>query len=177
MCRENKNNDFIQQFVSPTSPYSVILESITYVNSVCNVCTRIRCLCSDQSVNNVNGVSVYIRCICCLCMWYSPKSCYRVTWGDELLNKVVIFVFSAHKRYSRSFVKLHLNHWCYVDYFNDFLATFLSLDRGKTLAVYGEICVTNLIIIIQIIIIIQNKIVLRRRTKVLQVWNDMMASN
>uniref|UniRef100_A0A672SM62 Very-long-chain 3-oxoacyl-CoA reductase-B-like n=1 Tax=Sinocyclocheilus grahami TaxID=75366 RepID=A0A672SM62_SINGR len=33
-------------------PHAVM--SITYVNNVCNVCTRIRCLCSDQSVKNVS---------------------------------------------------------------------------------------------------------------------------
>ncbi len=52
--RENKNNDFIQQIVSSASPYSAILESITYVNNICNACTRIRCLRSDQSVNSVS---------------------------------------------------------------------------------------------------------------------------
>ncbi len=40
--------------------------------------------------------------------------------GDELLNKV-IFVFFAHKKCSRSFVKLRLNPWCHMDYFNDVL--------------------------------------------------------
>ncbi len=53
-----------------------------------------------------------------------------------MLNKVVIFVFFAHKKYSHSFVKLRLNH-CHIDYFNDVLATFLCLDHGSTLAVYG----------------------------------------
>ncbi len=59
--------------------------------------------------------------------------------GDELVNKVVIFVFFAHKKYSRSFVKLRLNPWCHMDYFNDLLATFLSLDGGSMLAVYGRV--------------------------------------
>ncbi len=57
--------------------------------------------------------------------------------GDELLNKVVIFVFFAYKKYSRSFVKLRLNPWCHMDYFTDLLATFLDLDLVRTLAVYG----------------------------------------
>ncbi len=35
MHNENKNNNFIQQFVSSTSPYSAILRSITYVNNIC----------------------------------------------------------------------------------------------------------------------------------------------
>ncbi len=78
---------------------------------------------------------------------YSPK------WrqGEELLNKVVIFiylfyifvlyifVFFTHKKYSRSFVKLWLNHWHHMDYFIDVLATFLDLDRVRTLAVYGRV--------------------------------------
>ncbi len=38
--KENKNKDFIQQFVSSASSYRAILESITYINNVCNVCTR-----------------------------------------------------------------------------------------------------------------------------------------
>ncbi len=59
--------------------------------------------------------------------------------GDELLDKVVIFVFFAHKKYSRSFVKLRLNHWCHMDNFNDVLATVLDLDRVRILAVYGRV--------------------------------------
>ncbi len=51
--KENKNNDFIQQIVSSASPYSGILESIIYINNVCNACMQIHCLCSDQSVKNV----------------------------------------------------------------------------------------------------------------------------
>ncbi len=44
MRKENKSNDFIQQFVSSSSPYSAILESITYVNNECNACMQIHCL-------------------------------------------------------------------------------------------------------------------------------------
>ncbi len=42
-----------------------------------------------------------------------------------------------HKKYSSSFMKLRLNHWCHMDYFNNVLTTFLCLDRGSSLAVYG----------------------------------------
>ncbi len=59
--------------------------------------------------------------------------------GDELLNKIFSFVFFAHKKYSCSFVKLRLNNWCHMDYFNDVLATFLSLDCVRILAVYGRV--------------------------------------
>ncbi len=58
--------------------------------------------------------------------------------GDELLNKIVMFVFFAHKKCSRSFVKLRLNHWCDMDYLNDVLAC-LSLDRVRMLTVYGRV--------------------------------------
>ncbi len=57
--------------------------------------------------------------------------------GDKLLNKCVIFVFFAHKKYSHSFKTLWLNHWCHVNYYNDVLAMFLDLERGSSLAVYA----------------------------------------
>ncbi len=36
--------------------------------------------------------------------------------GDELLNKVIIFVSFVHKKYSRSFVKLRRNRWWHMDF-------------------------------------------------------------
>ncbi len=70
--------------------------------------------------------------------WFS---CEHTTKNDTeektLLNKVVIFVFFAHKKYSRSFITLRLYHWCHMDYFNDVLTTFLGLQRVSFLAVYG----------------------------------------
>ncbi len=47
----------------------------------------------------------------------------------KLLNKV----FFVHKKYSRSFITLRLNHWCHMDYFNNVLTTFLGLDVSVTL--------------------------------------------
>ncbi len=57
--------------------------------------------------------------------------------GEELLNKVVILVFFVHKKHSRSFIKLRLNHSCHMDNFVDVLDTFLDLECGRTPAVYG----------------------------------------
>ncbi len=48
-----------------------------------------------------------------------------ILWSYK--NKVIIFVFFAYKKYSRSFIKLWLNHWCHMDYFTDVLTTFLGL--------------------------------------------------
>ncbi len=58
-----------------------------------------------------------------LTLAFSGSNCFTTSY----LLKQVIFVFFAHKNYSRSFVALQLNHWCH--YFNDVLATFLGLER------------------------------------------------
>ncbi len=49
-----------------------------------------------------------------------------VTRGEELLNKVINFVFFAHKKHSHSFSKLKLSPCCHTDYFTEVLATFLG---------------------------------------------------
>ncbi len=66
--------------------------------------------------------------------------------------------------------KLRFNHWCHMDYLNNFLTTVLGLERFSSIAVYpgsessrisSQIC----------------SFVFRRWTKVLQVWNNMRVSN
>ncbi len=57
-----------------------------------------------------------------------------------------------------------------MDYFNDLFATFQSLDRGRTLAVYGRVrelseCTKNILICAS------------KMNKSLQAWNDMRVSN
>ncbi len=37
-------------------------------------------------------------------------------------------------------IKLRLNPWYIMDYFNDLFSTFLDLDHVRTLAVYGRVC-------------------------------------
>ncbi len=56
------------------------------------------------------------------------------TEEKKLLNKFIIFAFFAHKKYSRSFIKLWLNHWSHMDYFNDVLTTFLGLEHCSCVA-------------------------------------------
>ncbi len=59
----------------------------------------------------------------------NPQDLHECKWmavdgdAEELLNKVIIFVFFAHKN-SHSFIKLQLNHWCHMDHFNYVLTTF-----------------------------------------------------
>ncbi len=83
---------------------------------------------------------------------------------QKLLNKVVIFVFFAHKKYPCSFITLWLNHWCHKEYFNN-----VFLDRGRSIAVYGR--VRKLSDFIKNILICVQKI-----NKGLRVWNDMRRS-
>ncbi len=67
--------------------------------------------------------------------WYFPE---RVSKTETKEKSLFLFVcFFAHKKYYRCFIKLRLNHWCHMDYFNDVLTTFLGLERVSC-AVYGE---------------------------------------
>ncbi len=128
--RKEKKKRLLQQLISSASPYSAILESIAYVNNICNVCMYADMLFTFRAKRKQR---ICVRC--CLHMWYSPKWRFRVThfWIKSL------FLFSLCTKYSRSFVKWQLNPWCHMDYFNDLLATFLSLDLVRILAVYGRV--------------------------------------
>ncbi len=66
-----------------------------------------------------NVVYVQVKAHTCVMMLSKMVPGWR--GGEKLLSKVAIFVFFAHKKYSRSFVKVRLNHWCHMDYFNDVL--------------------------------------------------------
>ncbi len=68
------------------------------------------------------------------CLYHLPE--VKVSMSDtekkKLLNKVIIFVFFAHKKYSRSFIKLTSNHWCHGLFW---CPTFIGLVRGSSFAV------------------------------------------
>ncbi len=73
------------------------------------------------------------------------------------------FVFYVHKKYSRSFINLRLNHWCHMDYFNDILTTLnvvaTCLCRVRKLSDF----IKNILICVS------------KMNKCL--WNDMRVSN
>ncbi len=71
--------------------------------------------------------------------WILSKMALGWRGGDELSNKVVVFVFFVYKKYYRSFIILWLNPWCHMDYFTDVLATFLDINRVNYIAVYGRV--------------------------------------
>ncbi len=90
----------------------------------------------------------------------------RKRWNCWIL--LLFFVFFAHTKYSRNFIKWWFNHWCHMDHFNYVLTTFLCLDHGGTLAVYWR----------QRTLRFQtSEFVFWRCMKVLRVWNDMRVSN
>ncbi len=61
--------------------------------------------------------------------WSSKTDTEKTKW----LNKVIICVFFAHKKYSRSFRNLWLKHWCPMGYFNNVLTTFWALNVSVAL--------------------------------------------
>ncbi len=85
--KENKNNDFIQQFLL----FRVSLQRVFTTVS-----------------------------------WLTQK---------KLLNKVFIFVFFAHIKYSRSFIKLRLNHWCHIRHQTILTMSFLPVWALNVLVV------------------------------------------
>ncbi len=81
----------------------------------------------------------------------------------QMVNKV----FFAHKKLSHSLIKLRLNHWCHMDYFNDDLTTFLcSMNISVTLlSMQGQ----------KALGFNKKKILIRvlKMNVCLTVWNDM----
>ncbi len=98
-------------------------------------------LSSDKSVNNINSISTYGATSTEQHMSFTYViQNGAIGWrrGDGLLNKVIIFVFFAHKKYFHGFVKLRLATDV-MDYFNDFLFMLMDLDRVRILAVNGRL--------------------------------------
>ncbi len=69
-------------------------------------------------------------------LWYSHECTSKLTWKRRNGWIKSLFLFSLWKKYSYSFIKLRLNHWCHMDYFNNVLTTFLGLERVSSVAIY-----------------------------------------
>ncbi len=126
-----------EYFLCPKKKIMNLFNNLSPPRHPNNVCCSVSAACGYAvyvvyALISMSTTYPHIHCIRCLRMWYFPLWHYRVMWWRR-----VIFVFFAHKKYSCSFVKLWLNHWCHMKYFNDLLAKFMSLDRVRILAVYG----------------------------------------
>ncbi len=114
--------------------------------------------------NDANACCCSCR-TCISCALFTSKGGRQSLGGEELLNKVIFFIFFAHKKYSRSFVKMRLNHWWQMDYFKDVLTVFLGLGtfqlhcshrRVRKLCLWFKVMKVNAaIIIIQIIYLLK----------------------
>ncbi len=86
------------------------------------LCTA--CIFLPLLVNRCSASGLYIRtpasasaashaCVVVL-SWKCVEDWHR----REEIVEVIIFVLFAHKKYFHRFIKLRLNHWCHMDYFN-----------------------------------------------------------
>ncbi len=77
----------------------------------------VRAYCSDDAIHITRTVRCPSRTrktqSILWALWYSCECASTDTEEKKLLNKVVIFVFFAHKKHYRSFIKLRLNHRCH----------------------------------------------------------------
>ncbi len=105
---------------------------------------------------------------CLHALWYSREWLRRLT-RMKLLNKAIIFVFFAYKKYSCSFIKLRFNHWCHMDYFNNALILpFWALNVVVSCCLWRVKKLSDFIKNISICI--------PKMNKGLTVWNDMRAN-
>ncbi len=118
VCKENKNNDF-KNFFSFVSVFDAC--SRTVPRRIHEPFLRLQTSCSASRfyVRIPAPASAASQACIMVLSWTSDEDWHE---GEEIL-KVVIFVFFAHKKYSCSFLKWRLNHWCHMDYFNDILTT------------------------------------------------------
>ncbi len=71
-----------------------------------------------------------IVCFHSLRIYVRIYACWRLTRKRRNGWIKSLFLFSLHrKKDSRSFIKLRLNHWCHMDYFNNVLTNFLGLNE------------------------------------------------
>ncbi len=148
MCKENKNNNFIQQFFSSSSRLqrrAAIVETVSWrmcalPHHVNSACAWSCCLHNTHMCQPVHALFTWTGGKHMRCDTLSTMAVPQCRRDEEEKNCWIksLFLFSlCTKKYSRSFVNLRLNHWCHMDYLTNVLATFLCLYRGKTLAVYG----------------------------------------
>ncbi len=101
--------------------------------------TRILFVCKENELRLYSTI-YSLPCQSSTCVHESTMTCesffYKVCEENNCWI-AIIFVFVAHRKYSRSFIKLQLDHWWHKDCFIDVLTTFLGLEYGSCIAVYA----------------------------------------
>ncbi len=98
---------------------------------------RDACVCIALLANKAKRIQVLRQNLRHTCVVVLSWTCIKDREEKKLLNNVIIFVVYAHKKYSQSFIKLRLNHWCHMDYFNNVFTNFLGLESVNCVAVYA----------------------------------------
>ncbi len=126
MRKGNKNNDCIRQFFFSMSVDTCSRE---YNDAGAYVLTCRIWMCCALFASR--GMHTHV-------LWYCRELCRGLTQKRQhFIEEVIIFVFFTHKKYSRSFIKLRLNHRCHMDYFNNVLNTLLGLEHVSSVAFYA----------------------------------------
>ncbi len=108
MCKENKNNDFIQQYFSSKSR----IPSLWRVSRRMRVCSS---ACKQGSVHVCYVSSItHMRCLRAEVLSITAE---YVIWRRSISWIKSLYLFFVHKKYSHSFVKLPLMshglfYWC-----------------------------------------------------------------
>ncbi len=163
MHKENKTNNFILQF-------RLFCVRIWHAFTRVSQHMRVHCSACKQGTAHLGFTS---ECRLLRHQHHMHVLCYsheRVSYSDTEEKKLLNKVFFAHKKYSRSFITLWLNHWCRMDYFNNVFTTFLGLECGSCIAVCAGSESSR----------ISSKylhLCFRRWIKILWVWNDMKVRN
>ncbi len=105
--KENKNNNFIQQFFTSKSRIPPLSRVPLHVNNACAWCCWHR-------TGMLTSCLIYVHRKACAFIVVPSIVAEYMIWRRRNAE----FVFFEHKKYFRSFIKLRLNHWCHMDYFN-----------------------------------------------------------
>ncbi len=161
-CYEATRILFVHKETKMTTLFNYFLSSVSVFDVHSQECHD-ACVCIPLSENKAQRIRI-LRQNADSCVSSTKRMCRDTLVNaqqrlgrEELLNKVIIFVFFVHKKYSRSFMKLRLKYWCHMDHFNYVLTTFLGLECVSCIAVYEQRRLSDFIKAILICVLKMNK--------------------
>ncbi len=117
------------------------------------LCVQVRKKAPEACPKLVCNLKCYLQCNFLTGKWGTTRIIFvrkenKITLFNNFFSSMSVFGtrsqeyhdacdFFVCTKYSRSFLKLQLTHWCHMDYFNDVLTTFLGLTCGSCIAVYA----------------------------------------
>ncbi len=128
MCKENKNKTLFNNSSPPSHPIAPFWKVSLHMRMFWSEC--------KWHLNDTTCQRMW-------CCWH--RIAYVVYVCDTLQNGTIgwqgegellkssYFCLLCTQKYSRSFIKFRLNHWCHMDWFANVFGTFLGLERGWTI--------------------------------------------